>query len=59
MTNKMHAAVVEQFGKPMVLQECNIPTPGPGQILIRMDTKAYQQSDKSRRATSVKVSGLS
>ena len=32
MTHKMHAAVVEQFGKPLVLKEWDIPTPGPGQI---------------------------
>ena len=35
MTLKMQAAVVEQFGKPMVLRELDIPTPGPGQILVR------------------------
>ena len=29
MTRKMQAAVVEQFGKPLVLQEWDIPTPGP------------------------------
>jgi alcohol dehydrogenase, propanol-preferring len=31
---KMHAAVVEQLGKPLILQEWDIPTPGPGQILV-------------------------
>ena len=35
MTGKMHAAVVEQFGKPLVLQEWDIPVararPDPGQ----------------------------
>jgi len=25
---KMHVAVVEQFGKPLSLQEWDIPTPG-------------------------------
>ena len=30
---KMQAAVVVQFGKPLELQEWDIPTPGPGQIL--------------------------
>ncbi|MGA2595706.1 MAG: zinc-dependent alcohol dehydrogenase [Bryobacteraceae bacterium] len=34
MTLKMQAAVVEQFGKPMELRELDIPTPGPGQILV-------------------------
>ena len=33
MARKMNAAVVEQFGKPLLLQEWDIPSPGPGQIL--------------------------
>ena len=36
MTRKMHAAIVEQFGKPLVFREVDIPTPGPGQILVRI-----------------------
>ncbi len=32
MTRKMQAAFVEQFGKPLVLREVDIPSPGPGQI---------------------------
>jgi propanol-preferring alcohol dehydrogenase len=35
MIRKMHAAVVEQFGKPLVLRECDVPTPGPGQIVVK------------------------
>ena len=34
MKNKMNAAVVEQFGRPLVFQEWDIPSPGPGQILV-------------------------
>jgi len=35
MTRKMHAAVVEQFGKPLVLREWGLPTPAPGQIVVK------------------------
>jgi propanol-preferring alcohol dehydrogenase len=31
----MHAAVVEQFGKPLVLRDWDVPTPGPGQVVLR------------------------
>ena len=37
MTRKMQAAIVEQFGKPLTLQEWDIPTPGPGQILVKTE----------------------
>jgi D-arabinose 1-dehydrogenase-like Zn-dependent alcohol dehydrogenase len=32
MPLKMRAAVVEDFGKPLVIQEWDIPKVGPGQI---------------------------
>ncbi len=32
----MQAAVVEQFGKPLVMQEVPVPTPGPGQALVEI-----------------------
>jgi alcohol dehydrogenase, propanol-preferring len=35
MTRKMHAAVVEQFGEPMVLRDVDVPTPKAGQILLK------------------------
>jgi propanol-preferring alcohol dehydrogenase len=35
MTQKMHAAVVEHFGKPLVLRDWDVPTPGPGQIVVK------------------------
>ena len=35
MTRKMQAAVVEQFGKPLVLRERDIPTPGPARFWSR------------------------
>ena len=45
MTRKMHAAVVEQFGKPLVFQECDIPTPGPGQILVKTEACGVCHTD--------------
>jgi propanol-preferring alcohol dehydrogenase len=37
MIHKMQAAVVEQFGKPLVLREWDIPTLGAGQILVKTE----------------------
>jgi propanol-preferring alcohol dehydrogenase len=33
----MQAAVVEQFGQPLVLQERDVPVAGPGQILVKTE----------------------
>ena len=35
MSKKMQAAVVEQFGAPLVLREWDVPTTGSGQILVK------------------------
>ncbi len=45
MARKMQAAVVEQFGKPLVLQEWDIPTPGPGQILVKTEACGVCHTD--------------
>ena len=45
MTRKMQAAVVEQFGKPLTLQEWHIPTPGPGQILVKTEACGVCHTD--------------
>jgi propanol-preferring alcohol dehydrogenase len=45
MTRKMQAAVVEQFGKPLTLQEWDIPTPGPGQILVKTEACGVCHTD--------------
>jgi alcohol dehydrogenase, propanol-preferring len=37
MKPKMQAAVVQQFGKPLALQEWDIPSPGVGQILVKTE----------------------
>jgi propanol-preferring alcohol dehydrogenase len=42
---KMHAAVVAQFGKPLVFREVDIPTPGPGQILVKTEACGVCHTD--------------
>jgi len=41
----MHAAVVRQFGQPLELQELDIPTAGPGQILVRTEACGVCHTD--------------
>lgn len=45
MTTKMHAAVVVQFGQDLVLQDVDIPTPGPGQILVKTEACGVCHTD--------------
>ena len=45
MAHKMHAAIVEQFGKPLVFQEWDIPVPGPGQILVKTEACGVCHTD--------------
>ncbi len=45
MANKMHAAVVTGFGKPLELQEWDVPTPGPGQILVKTEACGVCHTD--------------
>jgi propanol-preferring alcohol dehydrogenase len=45
MSKKMQAAVVEQFSKPLVLQEWDIPTVGPGQILVKTEACGVCHTD--------------
>jgi len=45
MSAKMQAAVVEQFGKPLVLRECDIPTVGPGQIIVKTEACGVCHTD--------------
>jgi propanol-preferring alcohol dehydrogenase len=45
MTGKMHTATVEHFGKPLVLKEWDIPTPGPGQILVKTEACGVCHTD--------------
>ena len=45
MTRTMQAAFVEQFGSPLVLREVPIPTPGPGQILVKTEACGVCHTD--------------
>jgi propanol-preferring alcohol dehydrogenase len=45
MKSKMHAAVVEQFGKPLVLREWDMPSPGPAQILVKTEACGVCHTD--------------
>ena len=49
MTKKMRAAQVEQFGKPLVIKELDIPTPGPGQILVKIEACGVCHTDLHAR----------
>jgi len=45
MAQKMKAAAVVAFGQPLVLQEWDIPTPGPGQILVKTEACGVCHTD--------------
>ena len=45
MTRQMQAAQVEQFGRPLVLKEIDVPTPGPGQILVKTEACGVCHTD--------------
>ncbi len=45
MTHKMQAAVVEQLGKPLVIQDYDIPVPGPGQALVKTEACGVCHTD--------------
>ncbi|MBK6853987.1 MAG: zinc-dependent alcohol dehydrogenase [Burkholderiales bacterium] len=45
MTRKMQAAQVEQFGQLLVLRELDVPTPGPGQILVKTEACGVCHTD--------------
>jgi propanol-preferring alcohol dehydrogenase len=45
MMQKMKTAVVEQFGKALKFQEWNVPTPGPGQILVKTEACGVCHTD--------------
>ena len=45
MSSTMQAAVVEAFGKPLVLRERNVPSPGPSQILVKTEACGVCHTD--------------
>ncbi|MEJ2625331.1 MAG: alcohol dehydrogenase AdhP [Pseudolabrys sp.] len=45
MSKTMKAAVVREFGKPLVIEAADIPTPGPGQILVKIAASGVCHTD--------------
>jgi propanol-preferring alcohol dehydrogenase len=45
MANKMRAQVVEAFGKPLMAREWDIPTAGPGQIVVKTEACGVCHTD--------------
>lgn len=45
MADKMRAAVVERFGEPLVLRDWDLPTPGPGQIVVKTEACGVCHTD--------------
>jgi propanol-preferring alcohol dehydrogenase len=45
MPAKMHAAVVEKFGKPLELVELDVPSPGANQILVKTEACGVCHTD--------------
>ncbi len=45
MPRTMQAAFVEQFGQPLVIKAVEIPTPGPGQILVKTEACGVCHTD--------------
>jgi NADPH:quinone reductase-like Zn-dependent oxidoreductase len=57
LPTKMKAAVIHRFGGPKVLQveEIPLPTPGPGQFLIRVDSASVNPVDYKIRTGKYKM----
>ena len=45
MAKTMRAAVVHEFGKPLTIEEAPIPTPGPGEVLIKVVANGVCHTD--------------
>ena len=46
MTEKtMKAAVVHDFGQPLAIEEISVPTPGAGQILVKIAASGVCHTD--------------
>lgn len=45
MVMMMQGAFVEHFGKPLVLKECEVPSPGAGQILVKTEACGVCHTD--------------
>ena len=49
MNTKMKAAVVREFGKPLVFEEWDIPVVGPGQVLVKVEACGVCHTDVHAR----------
>ncbi|MBU5617910.1 alcohol dehydrogenase AdhP [Psychrobacter sp. TAE2020] len=45
MSNKMKAAVLHEFGQALEIEEVDIPTPGAGEILVKMQASGVCHTD--------------
>lgn len=45
MVRTMKAAVVREFGKPLIMEEVPVPTPGAGQILVKIAATGVCHTD--------------
>lgn len=45
MTNSMKAAVVRAFGQPLRIEEVPVPTPGPGEVLVKVISSGVCHTD--------------
>jgi len=45
MPKTMKAAVVREFGKPLVIEEVAVPEPGPGQIQVKIEASGVCHTD--------------
>ena len=43
MTGKMKAAMLKEFGKPLVIEEKDIPSPGPDEVLVKVKASGHSQ----------------
>jgi propanol-preferring alcohol dehydrogenase len=49
MKHTMQVAQVEQFGQPLVIRTVDVPTPGPGQILVQTEACGVCHTDLHAR----------
>ncbi|MFC4821774.1 alcohol dehydrogenase AdhP [Dokdonella ginsengisoli] len=45
MTRTMRAAVVRELGKPLAIEELPVPTPGPGEVLVKIAATGVCHTD--------------